>query len=419
MLNKCRICGGKTQRAFSLGDLYISDFLKEEQKDDPDRKKFKLEMMVCEKCGLAQLSETTPPSLMYGQYWYRSGLNNTMKHALKNIVDSCQEAMNPQKGDVWVDIACNDGTLLSFVPDDIIKIGIDPADDSYKVESSKHANVIVQDYFSETAYRETQFGSKNAKIITTIAMLYDLDDPLTFLKEVNNILDDDGLFVIQMSYTPLMIKQLAFDNICHEHVCYYSLVSLKNLLQHVDMQIVDCELNDVNGGSIRVYAMKNIADVGKYRTAPARDVANFRVNSFINYEEITKANRLETYIRFYEDICVLREQTMNFIIREKKKGKSIWGYGASTKGNTLLQWYGLNQEYIDAIAEVSPYKFGLYTVGTKIPIRSEKIMREILPDYLLVLPWHFVYEFRKRERKFFINGGKFIIPCPKFELISG
>ena len=185
-------------------------------------------------------------------------------------------------------------------------------------------------------------------------------------------------------------------------------------LNKVGFDIVDCTLNDVNGGSFRVFMMKKEADKSKFRCKQERDVAQFRVNSLLKYEKSLGLNDPQTYINFYNKICQLREDTVNFIKQEISKGKRIWGYGASTKGNTLLQWYGLNSEHIEAIAEKSSYKFGLKTVGTNIPIKSEKEMRESAPDYLLVLPWHFIKEFVEREKEFVDNGGKFIVPCPKF-----
>ena len=282
------------------------------------------------------------------------------------------------------------------------------------IAASKKANAIVQDFFSADAYRRTKYADLKPKIITSIAMFYDLDDPQPFVEDIHDILDDDGVWVLQLSYTPLMLKQLAFDNICHEHICYYSLSSLKYVMDRVGFDIVDCQLNDVNGGSFRVYLMKKTANKTKFRNQQERDVANFRVNSILEYEKSLKLNDPQTYIDFYSQICKLREDTMSFIENEKAKGKKIAGYGASTKGNTLLQWYGLNHTHVDYIAERSAYKYGLKTAGTKIPIIAEDDMRADQPDYLLILPWHFINEFAERETEYIEKGGKFIVPCPKF-----
>jgi hypothetical protein len=215
-----------------------------------------------------------------------------------------------------------------------------------------------------------------------------------------------------------MLEQLAFDNICHEHIYYYSLFNLKTLMNNNGFDIVDVQLNDINGGSFRVYLMKTTSDKTKFASQPYRDVCNFRINSLLEYELKLKLDNVQTWINFYNKINELKEQTISFIKQEKEKGKVIWGYGASTKGNTLLQYFNLDNTLIDGIAERSTFKYGLKTVGTNIPIYSEEEMRKIKPDYLLILPWHFIKEFKDRENEYLKNGGKFIVPCPKFEIIG-
>lgn len=415
-MRKCRVAGDDLVPLFSLGELHVSDFIP--QGEEPNRDKYELKLMLSKTSGLVQLEHAPPLDLMYGKYWYRSGISNTMRAELKEIADTCIDAIHPVDGDVFLDIASNDGTLLSFVPDNIIKIGIDPVEGSFQDEAKKYADDTIQDYFTANAYKSGRYGNKKAKIITTIAMFYDLEDSESFLDDVNEILDDNGLFVLQLSYTPLMLQQLAFDNLCHEHICYYSLTSLKYLLDKRGFKILDCQLNDTNGGSFRIYIMKDKGDETKFMTHPYRDVARFRVESILEYERKLKLNEETIYLDFYSRICSLKDDTVSFIKREKEKGKTIYGYGASTKGNTLLQWYGLNETHIDAIAERSTFKYGLRTVGSNIPIVSEDSMREVQPDYLLILPWHFVNEFRQREKDYLERGGKFIVPCPTFYIVS-
>ena len=412
---KCRISGEETKQLFSLGALCLSDFL---PPDDEAKEKFELNLHLSESTGLLQLKDGVDPDKMYGRYWYRSGTNATMKKQLKNIVDSCLYVKRKTPNNLWLDIACNDGTLLSHVPSSFKKIGIDPVEDSFIDESTKHADEIVQDYFSYEAYESSKFKNQKCDIITCIAMFYDLDDPHSFLSDVYKVLDDDGLFVVQMSYTPLMIKQLAFDNICHEHLMYYNLHSMEYLAKRNHFQIVDCELNDVNGGSFRLYLQKDIAKKTSFANAPYRDVAQFRLASLRDYENTIKVRDEKTYRDFFLDMEKLKEETYNFIRSQKEQGKTIWVYGASTKGNTLLQYFNLDNTLIEGAAERSPYKFGLKTAGTNIPIKSEDEMRKIKPDFLLVLPWHFIDEFKERESSFLKEGGKFIVPCPKFQVIS-
>ena len=405
-----------TKKLFSLGELYVSDFINKDE--DARAGKHDMTLVIDERYGAARLEKCTPIHSMFGKYWYRSGINQTMKTELKGIVDSVTSVQKLNEGDLWLDIACNDGTLLSFVPDGIKKLGIDPAEDSFKNESSKIADEVIQDFFTLENFKKSKFKKKKAKVVTCIAMFYDLDEPVEFLKDVTKVLDDDGLFVLQMSYTPLMIKQLAFDNICHEHVYYWGLASIEKLLKKAGLKIVDCQLNDVNGGSFRIYIKKKKSDVTTFATAPYRDVCNVRVESLIKWEKGLKLDKEEIWLDFYNRIEALKKETVDFIKAEKAKGKVICGYGASTKGNTLLQYFGLDNTLIDAIAERSHYKFGLKTIGTNIPILSEEDVRAMNPDYMLVLPWHFIAEFVKREDEFLSKGGKFIVPCPNFQIIG-
>jgi SAM-dependent methyltransferase len=435
----CRVCQSPLTDLFSLGNIRVSDFIKSDEIDILP--KVPLDMCLCESCGLVQLKHTVPSDLMYRKYWYESGTNNSMKKQLKHIVSSINEVMNLDLNDVWLDIGSNDGTLLSFVPSKVKKIGIDPNDYKEKALSLLNENSfyggydareedgvisvtgnyeknpepeIVVDYFNKNAYNCV--SDKKAKVITSIAMFYDLDDPNEFVSDIYDVLDDDGLWVIQLSYLPLMLKQLAFDNICHEHLEYYSLLSIEYLLIKHNFKIVDCQLNDTNGGSFRLYIMKEKV-AKKFATQPHRDVCDFRIDLMKHYEFLLYLKNPKTYLEFFREIEKLRNQVFSYIENEKRNKKIIYGYGASTKGNTLLQFFGLNEFYITGIAEKNPKKYGLKTIGSNIPIYSEEYVRKQNPDYMLVLPWHFINEFKQRESEY-LKKGKFIIPCPKFEIIA-
>jgi hypothetical protein len=261
----------------TLGDIFISDFIKDGE--TPRGGIHELKLVLDENIGAPRLENPPKPSDMFGKYWYRSGINQTMKNELREVVDSITKIKKLKENDIWIDIASNDGTLLSFLPENLIRIGIDPVDDTYKVEAEKYSNLIIQDYFSSKLFKDSKYGKNKAKVITCIAMFYDIEDPKSFLNEVNDILDEDGVFVLQMSYTPLMLNQLAFDNICHEHVWYYSLFNIKKMLEECGFTVFNCELNDVNGGSFRVYSTPNkLVNIG---TQQYRDVSKFRVDYII------------------------------------------------------------------------------------------------------------------------------------------
>jgi len=402
-------------KILELGDHYVSDFVKVGH-EYRETKPWSLDLYLDESIGAVRLDGVAPLDKMYGQYWYRSGINASMTKQLGEIVKEVVERIQIQDNDVWLDIACNDGTMFKFIPDNMTKLGIDPADDSYLRESTKLASV-KQDFFSKEAYYS--LTDKKAKVITCIAMFYDLNDPRPFIRDLYEILEDDGVFVAQMSYTPLMLQQLAFDNICHEHVYYYNLTSIKKLFESEGFVVRDCSLNDTNGGSFRVYFQKNVSNAKSFGTTQLRDVCNFRVDSTLEIEKYKwDISRSELWEEFGQNIQNLKKQVIDFLQQAKREGKTVYGYGASTKGNTLLQLFGITPDLLTAIAERSPYKFGLETVGTKIPIVSEEEMRAANPDYLLVLPWHFIDEFVKRESEFLSNGGKLVVPCPKFQIIS-
>jgi SAM-dependent methyltransferase len=316
--------------------------------------------------------------------------------------------------DIVLDVGCNDGTLLGNYPKGlkIVKVGIDPAENLADVARGK-CDLFANDYFSKDTFMGLTDGRK-AKVITSIAMFYDLDDPHRFVNDIVNCLDNNGVWILQLSYTPLMIEQNAFDNICHEHLEYYTLLSIYYLIKKHDLKIVDLELNDVNSGSFRLVITKRTNPL-KETTLFYKDVGEYRYNSTMVYEKSRNYDSPEVYSRFMKTIDRLKNQTNEFLSDISEKGEIVYGYGASTKGNTLLQYYELGPNQIKAIAERQPQKYGLLTAGSWIPIVSEEEMRKAKPDYLCILPWHFANEFIEREKRFLKNGGKLIIPLPELK----
>jgi SAM-dependent methyltransferase len=399
------VTGNKLTRLFTLGNLYVSDFVE----DQTNLSLSDLTLYLDKKSGLVQLGESIDYDKLYRKYWYSSGTNETMRKELKRVVDDICYVTAPEGA--WLDIGCNDGTLLGFVPKSMERVGCDPSDVAADALGDYS---LINDYF--TKENVEKYGK--FKVITAIAMFYDLIDPLRFLKDIYEVLEDDGVFVVQMSYLPLMLKQLAFDNIVAEHLCYYSLDSLMYFLTKAKLKVVDCKLNDVNGGSFVVHIQKRGAPAESYATAPYRDVASWRVESTLEMEDLQNLKDPNTYVDFIREVETAREQTVNFIKKVVAEGKTVYGLGASTKGNTLLQYYGLDETLITAISERQKKKHGLRTVGTNIPICSEEELRKANPDYVLILPWHFIHEFKSREKDYLRHGGKFIVPCPKFEVIE-
>ncbi len=412
-ITQCRLCGSKNlESIFSIGDLYVSNFV--DGTENYESEKYPLELVLCNEksggCGLLQLRDTVSNEIMYRNYWYRSGTNQTMKDELKGIAAKVDSLKHLQAGDYVLDIGANDGTLLrSYGTAGIKRAGFEPARNLSKW-NSEGTDKIINDFFNFVAWQK-EFGDVKAKAITAIAMFYDLEEPNVFVGDVAKILDKDGVFIIQMSYLPLMLSQNAFDNICHEHLEYYSLLSLENLLKRHDMEVFDVELNDVNGGSFRIYIRHNGGAVdfpgGKERVQKIRDDEN---NLGLNDKAV--------YESFAARVAKIKDELVGFIKSEVANGKKVYVYGASTKGNTLLQYFGLDSALIGAAAERNPDKWGKKTIGTNIPIISEEQARTDKPDYFLVLPWHFMNEFLSRERDFLANGGKFIFPLPEMKIVG-
>ncbi len=411
----CRVCEGPLGTVFSLGEQYVSNFPSPEQPDGP---KAPLELVLCGRCGLLQLRHTVPGEMMYQNYWYRSGTNQTMRNALADIANKAEELMRLQEGDVVLDIGCNDGTLLaSYKTKGIYKIGLDPAENQ-AVFSRRVADKLITGFFESEAFHcDPDLKSRRPKIVTSIAMFYDLEGPNRFVADVKKVMHPDGLWVVQMSYLPLMLQQHDFGNICHEHLEYYSLQSFEYLLKRHDFALVDVELNDVNGGSLRAYIRNLYADERNFADAAYREWAAERVRALREREAEMGLNETSPYREFGTWVERIRDDVSGFIKERVGRGKKVYVFGASTKGNTILQYFGLDRTWISAAAERNPDKWGRVTVGTRIPIVSEQEARSAKPEFFLVLPWHFIEEFREREKEYLLGGGRFIVPLPHFTLI--
>lgn len=409
----CRLSGKPLTEVIDLGDLYISNFYKSIDTNAPHAP---LRIGIGKDSGLLQLMDSVERPPLYRQYWYRSGTNATMTRQLADVIAGFRTWIHLRNGDVVLDIGCNDGTLLSQLPSDLnlFRIGIDPAENLAEL-ARPHCEAHTSDFFAKDRFMELS-GGRKARVITSIAMFYGLEDPKTFVADIAECLADDGIWALQLSYTPLMIKQNAFDNICHEHIEYYTLLSLKYLLDPFDLEILDVEFNDTNSGSFRVMISKRGMG-GRDATMFMRDIGQYRVQSTLDYERNQHFDQAQVYRDYMAHLKRLKAETLSLLHDLKARGKKVIGYGASTKGNTLLQFYGLGPDLVEAIAERQPQKYGLLTPGSWIPIISEDEMRKRKPDYLLVLPWHFMTEFLEREKAFLQSGGKFIIPLPKLQTI--
>tara|TARA_B100000959_G_scaffold135628_2_gene142503 strand:- start:1037 stop:2245 length:1209 start_codon:yes stop_codon:yes gene_type:complete len=391
-VSNCLLCKNKKMKSiFSLGNLFVSNFVK--KSDIKKGIKAPLNLVYCKNCELIQLSHIAPQEIVYRRfYWYKSGVTKTMREGLRNIFKDSLKFVKIEKTDLVLDIGANDGTLLKYYKNKCLTLACEPAK-NLQNQLKQNCHYRIENFWSFEVFIKTslKFNLPKPKIITAIGMFYDLENPNKFISDASSALHDDGIFIAQLMCLKSMVAKNDIGNICHEHIEFYSLKSLKFLFEKNGLEIFRIEENDINGGSFRIYGRK-------YRTGSIK----------LPFENVNKMMK-----SFVKRVKINKNKTMNFIKKKNKQGKKVFLYGASTKGNTLLQYYGINSKLIPYAAEKSSEKWNKYTIGTGIKIISESDAKKMKPDFFLVTPWAFIEEFKKRENKWRKAGGKFIVPFPK------
>lgn len=415
----CRICGSRPLRSvFDLGEQYIAGvFLRHEDRtaeaNKPFRRRYPLELVRCDPagggCGLVQLRHTIPREILFEHYGYRSGINETMREHLAHIARTAERLVRLRSGDTVLDIGSNDGTLLfSYQTQDLDRLGIDPAADVTRYARERGLEVI-DDFFSATAFERARPG-RSARIVTSIAMFYDLEDPQGFVHQVARVLADDGVWVIEVGWIVAMLELNSFDAVCHEHLEYYGLAQIETLLAPAGLAVQHAETNDINGGSICLFIRR--ADV-------VRQSRGETTHELLRARE--RALGLHTdapYAAFGANAETIRRDLRQLLDDIGHRGQRVYAYGASTKGNVILQYCGLDRSHIQAAADRNPDKWGREMLGSDIPIISEEQARADRPEYFLALPYHFIDEFRRREAAYLARGGQFILPMPHVRVIG-
>lgn len=409
-IRACRLCGDAGLTGLlSLGEQRLTGVFPLDPR--APLSKGPLELVLCGRCGLVQLRHSFEPGEMYGQnYGYRSGLNRSMVEHLGSKINGLLKRFPVGKGDFVLDIGSNDGTSLSFYPQNGATLcGMDPSAGKFRSYYREDVKLVV-DFFSAQRFRD-EYGPQAApKIITSIAMFYDLEQPLEFVRQIKDILHPQGVWHFEQSYLPLMLEANSYDTICHEHLEYYGLKQILWMTERTGLEILNVEQNGVNGGSFAV----TVAHKGS--GLPRDEKA---VHAMLDAEDALGTGAPELYDAFARSIEEHRQGLMALLRDLKAQGKTVLGYGASTKGNVILQYCGLTPELLPAIAEVNEAKFGAYTPGTCIPIVSEAQAKDMNPDYFLVFPWHFRDNIVAREREYLKAGGKLIFPLPAIEIVGG
>jgi hypothetical protein len=412
-ISKCRICGNENLVSIlDLGEQHLTGIFplpNDEVEHGP------LEIVKCvsnsgeDVCGLLQLKHDYQMEKLYGDnYGYRSGLNKSMVEHLGEIVKKIEKRLPLADGDLIIDIASNDGTLLAkYANKNLDLLGIDPTSKKFQEYYPAHVSSVA-DFFSQNIVLQNR-GDKKAKAITSIAMFYDLPEPLKIMKEIESVMDDEGIWVVEQSYLPEMINNTSYDTICHEHLEFYALKQFKWMADRAGLKIIDIEMNRINGASFALTLAKK---------SSAHSEATEEIDKILKLEEAGGFNDLSVYLAFKEKTEKHKLELIDLIKKLKAANKKILGYGASTKGNVMLQYCGFTTADIPAIADVNEYKFGRQTPGTNIPIVSEADAKKSGVDYFLVLPWHFKDNIIEREKEFLASGGKLIFPLPNIEIIG-
>lgn len=405
---ECRICNSKNlTTVISLGEQKITSIFKKYGEHN-NTKSYLINLCMCENCGLIQVEETTPPDDMYktNNYGYLSSISNTMKNHLKKYNEEILEKINLNDGDIVIDIGSNDSTFLHFYNNNIRRIGVDPTGNQFK--NYYHDLELVPDYFNKKNIIN-KFGNIKCKVITSICMFYDLPDPVQFAKDIYDVLDDEGFWTCEQSYLLEMLKTNSLDTICHEHLEYYALTQIIEIANRSNFKIIDVSFNPSNGGSFRIYFAKKISK----KFIECTDL----INKILEEENKYNIKDKQTYNNFIKGCNNELKKLTDFIKYINDNDKKAYLYGASTKGNCILQYCNITEKQVKYAVERNPDKIGLST-NTGIEIIDEETMRKDPPEYLIVLPWHFKNEIIEREKEYLDKGGQLIFYFPTFEIIS-
>jgi hypothetical protein len=404
-ISRCRVC--RTDRLAEIldfGDLVLTGVFPGTREEQVPSGRVRL--VLCQECGLVQLGDTFPPEEMYGDnYGYRSGLNASMVAHLERIVHRLESRVGLVAGDRVLDIGANDGTLLrSYETAGLVRVGIDPTIAKFR-DFYPDDITAVDDFFSAEAYGRVADGP--ARVVTSIAMFYDLEDPVAFARDIGSVLTDDGVWYFEQSYMPWMLRSGAYDTICHEHLEYYSLTTIKRILDDAGLHLIDAATNAVNGGSISVVASR---DPG---TGPS-----VYAQWLLEQERNDRVHSPEAWVEFRQKVMSRQKDLHSLLSRLVDSGASVMALGASTKGNVLVLTTPVTTDLVSKVGDVNPYKFGRFLPGSGIPIVSQDEVLADQPDYLLILPWHFRETFMQSLAPYLARGGRLIFPLPDLEVVG-
>jgi C-methyltransferase C-terminal domain/Putative zinc binding domain/Methyltransferase domain len=419
LLQRCKICGSRDLTdVIHIAPQFLSPTFTRNNDEEGElaRIRVPLTMTLCDRsrnpagCGLLQLREEVEADLLYRRYFYRSATSETMRNDLRDVVEDIRGRLDLKPDDIVVDIGANDCTTLAFYPDHLRRVGFEPAR-NIDWSAVDRSITIINDYFSARPF-EQHFPGAKAKAVGCNAMFYDLSDPNSFVADVKAILAPDGIWCIQLSYLPLMLTNMNFYDICHEHLSYYSLDALIKVMERNGLAVFDASTNAVNGGSLRAF----VAHADNKRVLTEAGQRN--LEALLAAERSLKLDRAQTYRDYFKKIEGLASRVNKYLEEEIRDGGKVFGLGASTKGNVLLQLFGITKERMPYISERNPEKVGLRTLGTDFELISEERARDLRPSSMVVLPWYFKKEIVAREEDYLRQGGKLLFPMPYAHVVT-
>lgn len=399
-INSCRLCGkSRLESILNIGDTSVTSYFPLREEVDPP--KAPLEMLICSDCGLIQLRHSVNQEFLFGNiYGYRTGLNTEMAAHVQSLALHLREFCGLNDTSKVMDIGSNDGTFLNMLAQDSMQlVGVDPNSLDMK-EFYSPGITIIPEFYSNKILPNTKFD-----LITSIAMFYDVEDPITFASDIENNLALDGVWFFEQSYAVTMFENNSFDTICHEHLMYYTLRSLNRVLTSANLKIINIKLSSANGGSIGIYATK----------MSSNRQTEVNIDKLLKIEN-EKLPALLT--NFKTSVENLKIEVQKFVSEQIQLGKTIWGIGASTKGNTILSYFELDSTHIQGIADKNPLKLGRVTPGTRIPIYPKENIEKVKPDFAFVLPWHFKKSITSNEEAYLKSGGKLVFPLPNLTIVE-
>ena len=403
--NDCRVCKGRDiTRILSLGEHPPVDNFTDAA-HIKDEKRYPLDVYFCGTCNLVQLLDVVAEEeLFHGEYAYFSSASVPLVEHFRSYAEDVKKEYT-KAGDLVVDIGSNDGILLQFFTDTCRVLGIEPS--ANVAEAARQKGIETMDGFFTVAMAKDIVGKYGkAKVVSANNVFAHIDDLDEIVQGVKDLLTDDGVFVSESHYLLDLVEHMEFDTIYHEHLCYYSVKPLRHLFGRFGMEVFDVQRVNSHGGSIRVFARKAAG-------APPES----SVQELLALEEEAGLHTLERFSTFQKEVEVIRERLVSLVRDLRAEGKTVTAYGAPAKGNTLLNFCGFTADDLKYVTDTTPYKIGLLTPGSHIPVVSPEILKTDTPDYILLLAWNYRDFILKKEQALRDRGAKFIIPIPTVEIV--